>query len=105
METAKFHRKSWNAFFDTVEPSARVIANWWKSESLEFLFADRAKYENNIDRAIGNFIARFAAKLVLKEDVVSADKILRAKWYCINKEIRLKAKLYLESRLAVWVKR
>jgi hypothetical protein len=52
-------QKSWNAFFDAIEPSARVIANWWKSESLEFLFADRAKYENHIDRVIGNFIARF----------------------------------------------
>ena len=98
-------KKSWNAFFDAIEPSARVIANWWKSESLEFLFADRAKYENKTDRAIGNPIGRFAAKLLLKGDVVSADKILRAKWFCINKEIRLKAKLYLESRLAVWVKR
>lgn len=98
-------KKSWNAFFDAIEPCARVIANWWKSESLEFLFADRGKYERNTDRAIGTFIGRLAAKLVLKEDVGSADKILRSKWYCINKEIRLKAKLYLESRLAVWVKR
>jgi hypothetical protein len=98
-------KKSWNAFFDAIEPSARAIANWWKAESLEFLFADRVKYERNADRATGTFFSRIAAKLVLKEDVVSADKILRAKWYCINKEIRLKAKLYLESRLAVWVKR
>lgn len=98
-------KKSWNAFFDSVEPSARVIAEWWKAENLDFLFADRAKYEHHIDERIGNPIGRFAAKLLLKGDVVSADKILRAKWYCINKETRLKAKLYLEGRLAVWMKR
>ena len=30
-------KKSWNAFFDTIEPSARVIANWVKSEAFGFL--------------------------------------------------------------------
>ena len=25
-------KKSWNAFFDVIEPSARVIADWWKAE-------------------------------------------------------------------------
>jgi hypothetical protein len=39
--------------------------------------------------------------LFLKEDVVSADRILRAKWFCINTETRQKAKPYLESRLVV----
>ena len=98
-------KKSWNVFFDEIEPSAHVIADWWKAESLNFLFGDCGKYEKIIDERIGNPIGRFAAKLLLKGDVVSADKILRAKWFCINKEIRLKAKLHLESRLAVWVKR
>lgn len=98
-------KKSWNAYFDLIEPWAVVIANWWKAESLDFLFGDRGKYERIIDERIGNPIGRFAAKLLLKGDVVSADKLLRAKWFCINKEIRLKAKLYLEGRLAVWVKR
>lgn len=98
-------KRSWNAFFDMIEPSAKVIAEWWKTESLDFLFGERGKYEHNIDERIGNPIGRFAAKLLLKGDVVSADKLLRAKWFCINKEIRLKAKLYLAGRLAVWVKR
>jgi hypothetical protein len=98
-------KKSWNAFFEAIEPSARVIADWWKAESLNFLFGDRGKYEHNIDQRIGNPIGRLAAKLLLKGDVVSADKLLRAKWFCINKEIRLKAQMYLEGRLAVWVKR
>ena len=97
-------KNSWDAYFDTVEPSALVIANWWKAESLNFLFLERSKYEQIVDGRIGNPIGRLAAKLLLKGDVVSADKLLRTKWLCINKEIRLKAKLYLEGRLAVWVK-
>ena len=96
-------KKSWNAFFDTIEPSARVIANWVKSEAFALLFKSRGAYESHIDKAIGNPIGRFAAKLLLKEDVVSADRILRAKWFCINTETRQKAKPYLESRLVVCV--
>ena len=98
-------KKSWNAFFDAIEPSARAIANWGKGETLEFLFKSRGKYEQGIDRAIGNPIARFAAKLLLKGDVVGADKVLREKWFCINIETREKAKPYLESRLAVWMEK
>ena len=40
-------------------------------------------------------------ELFVKEDVVSADRIPRAKWFCINTETRQKAKPYLESRLVV----
>ncbi len=94
-------KKSWNAFFDTIEPSARVIANWVKSEAFAFLFKSRVAYESHIDKAIGNPLGRLGAKLFLKEDVVSADRILRAKWFCINTETRQKAKPYLESRLVV----
>lgn len=95
-------KKSWNSFFDAIEPSARIIARWSNGETLNFLFAGRAKYESNIDKAIGNPIGRWAAKLILKEDVVSADKILRQKWFCINKVTLEKARPYLESRLVVW---
>src|ERR1017187_2272944 len=94
-------KKSWNAFFDTIEPSARIIANWVKSEAFAFLFKSRAAYESHIDKAIGNPLGRLGAKLFLKDDVVSADRILRAKWFCINTEPRQKAKPYLESRLVV----
>ncbi len=94
-------KKSWNAFFDTIEPSARVIANWVKSEAFAFLFKSRVAYESHIDKAIGNPLGRLRAKLFLKDDVVSADRILRAKWFCINTETRQKAKPYLESRLVV----
>jgi hypothetical protein len=95
-------KKSWNSYFDIVEPSARMIAKWWRCETLNFLFAGRAKYENNINDAIGNPIARFAVKVLMKADVISADKILRQKWFCINKITLEKAKPYLESRLVVW---
>jgi len=94
-------KKSWNAFFDIIEPSARVIAKWWRCETYNFLFAGRAKYENNTDRAVGNLIGRVAVKLFLKDDIISADKVLRAKWFCINKLTLEKAKPYLESRMAV----
>jgi hypothetical protein len=84
-----------------IEPSARVIANWGKWESLGFLFKSRVQYEKIVDQAIGNPIGRFAVKLLLKADVLSADKVLREKWFCINFETRQKAKPYLESRLVV----
>jgi hypothetical protein len=96
-------KKSWNAFFDIVEPSARVIAKWWRCETYNFLFTGRAKYENAINPAIGNFIGRLAVKLAVKDDVASADKFLRAKWFCINKLTLEKAKPYLENRMAVRV--
>src|ERR1700689_1478807 len=46
-------KKSWNSFFDAIDPSGRIIAKWWRLETLNFLFAGRAKYEDNIDPAIG----------------------------------------------------
>ena len=97
--------KSWNAFFDAVEASARAIANWGKRETLEFLFKSRALYEQDVDRAIGNPIGRLAARLLVKGNVVAADKVLREKWFCINIETRQKAKPYLEKRLAVWMEK
>jgi hypothetical protein len=95
-------KKSWNAFFDAVEPSARVIAKWCKSETLNFLFTGRAKYESNIDEAIGNPVARLAARVMQRGDILEADKVLRQKWFCINKVTLEKAKPYLETRLVVW---
>ena len=94
-------KKSWNAFFDTIEPSARDIAGWAKLESLDWLFKSRVGYEKWVDSAIGNPLGRLGAKLFLKADVLSADRILRGKWFCINHEARQKAKPYLESRLVV----
>jgi hypothetical protein len=55
-----------------------------------------------LEPADGNLIGRLAAKLILKEDVVSADKILRQKWFCINKVMLEKARPHFESRLVVW---
>lgn len=55
-----------------------------------------------MDRAIGNLLSRLAAKLVLKDDIVTADRMLREKWFSINIETRQKARVYLEGRLAVW---
>jgi len=94
-------KRSWNAFFDTIEPSARVIANWAKLETLGFLFKSRIRYEKWTDDAIGNPIGRLAAKVFVKGDVPSADKFLREKWFCISGEIREKAKQYLGNRLMV----
>ncbi len=36
-------KKSWNSFFDIVEPSALAIAKWWRCETLNFLFAGKAR--------------------------------------------------------------
>jgi hypothetical protein len=97
-------KKSWNSFFDIVEPSALVIAKWWRCETLNFLFAGKAKYEDTIRPAIGNLVSRLAVKVLIKGDVLSADKLLRQKWFCINKVTLEKAKPYLEARLVVWAK-
>ncbi len=97
-------KKSWNSFFDIVEPSALIIAKWWRCETLNFLFAGKAKYEDTIRPATGNLVARIAVKMVIKGDVLSADKLLREKWFCINKLTLEKAKPYLEPRLVVWAK-
>jgi hypothetical protein len=98
-------KKSWNVFFDTIEPYAKEIANWGRMETLKYLFAARAKYEQWVDNAIGNPLGRFAAKLLVKGDIPRADKILRQKWFCINIETRQKAQPYLEDRLAVWMEK
>ncbi len=98
-------QKSWNAFFDVIEPSAKVIANWGKLETLEFLFWARGKYEKGVDPAVGNLFGRMVVKFLVEGDLVAADKVLREKWFCINIETRQKAKPYLESRLAVWMEK
>ena len=54
-----------------------------------------------MDKAIWNPLGCLGAKLFLKEDVVSADRILRSKWFRIYTETRQKAKPHLESRLVV----
>jgi hypothetical protein len=94
-------KKSWNAYFDMIEPSARVIAKLWRCETYKFLFAGRAQYENNINHAVGNPLSRIAVRLMMKAEIIPADKFLREKWFCINKLTLEKAKPYLESRLAV----
>ena len=98
-------KKSWNAFFDTVEPSGRIIAKWGRDESLDWLFKARVCYEERVDRSIGNPLGRLGAKWFVKDDVFSADKILREKWFCINIETRQKARPYLENRLGVWMEK
>jgi hypothetical protein len=97
-------KKSWNSFFDIIEPSALLIAKWWRCETLNFLFAGKAKYEDNIRPATGNLVAKLAVKVLIKGDVLSADKLLREKWFCINKLTLEKARPYLEDRLVVWAK-
>ena len=70
-------KKSWNAFFDTIEPSARVIANWVKLETLDFLFWARVAYEKTLTPPSGIRLVGLGAKLFVKGDVVAADKVLR----------------------------
>jgi len=93
-------KKSWNGFFDTIESSAKVIARWYRNKSFNYLFFTKGRYEADIPDILKNPIARVAIKLLRDPEIPAADKVLREKWFCIGVETRLKAKPYLESRLA-----
>lgn len=86
--------KSWNLFYDLIEPAARTFTEDGGMELKDFLF--RKKYffkpiENRLVKGVVNFL--------VKKDVAQAASVLRTQWFAIDWEVRLKARPYIEHRL------
>ena len=92
-------KKSWNQFFDTIEPYVEAYENWEKSAKREeFLFDDDYFKEIHFP---GRELLR---KQLLKFAFAQAIKMLREKWFSIDYETRVKARPYLAERLLGKVK-
>ena len=95
-------KRSWLSFFESIEPSALVIAKWHRPASLKFLFYTKSVYEDRMsldkEGVIAGALARGALAL-LKPERLAADKLLREKWFQIGLGTRLKAKPYLDEYL------
>jgi hypothetical protein len=85
--------KSWNAFFDMIEPAARTYARDYGEPMRDILF------EKDFFYTIKNPVLKAAARMLVPEEVVRAANVLRAKWFSIDWETRLKARQFLEHRL------
>jgi hypothetical protein len=92
--------KSWNAFFDVIEPSARVIAMWMTSKKYSYLFLSRKEYEKITAPVTQSLVGRALVKWVNPLEVLPADKVLLEKWFAVSQETRLKARPYIEARIA-----
>ena len=86
--------KSWNVFFDQIEPYARIMARADRVPMKEVLFTE--KY---LLKPFQNPVLKAAVKSFVGSEVSQAASILRAKWYVIDWEIRLKAFPFLQHRL------
>lgn len=98
-------KKSWNQYFDVIEPFADVFAQGsYYTPQLEFLFDDE-KFNRMFDafpvRAYkGHWLDLKALCRITVADAQAAN-ILRDKWVSISMETRLKARPYIEHRLGV----
>lgn len=92
-------QKSWNQFFDTIEPHVEAYERWEKSAKREeFLFKDE-------DFKAIQFPGReFVRKQLLKFEFAQAINVLREKWFSIEFETRVKAQPFLAARLLKKVK-
>jgi len=86
--------KSWNLFFDMIEPAARVFEKEDGEPMKGFLFKKQIFF-----KPFKNALVNAAVKVLVRAEVAQAASILRGKWYVIDWEIRLKARPFLEHRL------
>jgi hypothetical protein len=95
-------KKSWISFFESIEPSATVIAKWFRPATFKYLFLSKSDYENRTsfekEGPVGGALVRGTMAL-LRPKWVAANKLLREKWFSIGLGTRLKAKPYLEEHL------
>ena len=89
----------WNRFFDTIEPAARVFEREDKKPMQDFLFKKQIFL-----KPFENAVLKVAVKAITPAEVRWAAGILRAKWYTIDLETRLKALPYLAERFLRKVK-
>lgn len=96
-------QKYWVSFFESIAPSATVIAKWFRPASFKYLYLSKSDYENRTspDRKEGFISGALmrGAMALLKPEVVAAKKLLLEKWFTIGLATRLKAKPYLEEHL------
>ena len=86
--------KSWNLFFDMIEPAAHVFEKEDGVPMKDFLFKKQIFF-----KPFKNALVNAAVKVLVRAEVAQAASILRGKWYVIDWEIRLKARPFLEHRL------
>jgi hypothetical protein len=86
--------KTWNLYFDEIEPAARTFAKDGGDRLRDVLFKKQIFF-----KPATNPILKAAVKMLVKAEVAHAISILRTKWDSIDYEIRLKARPYLEHRL------
>jgi len=85
--------KNWNLFFDLIEPAALTFADDSGITMEKLLFQKQYFF------TVKNPFIKAAAKMLVKEEVAKASSLLREKWFSIDWEVRLKARLFLEHRL------
>jgi hypothetical protein len=96
-------KKSWNRYFDVIEPFAKVFEKGsYLSRMSDFLFDDK-EFNRMFDgfpiRAYrGHWLDLKALCRITVADAQAAN-ILRDKWVSIGIDIRLKARPYIEHRL------
>ncbi len=88
--------KSWNLFFDEIEPAARIFEKDGEGPMAEFLFKKQIFFKPIENKVVNNVL-----KALVTDEVSQAASILRTKWFVIDLDIRLKARPYLEHRLEV----
>jgi hypothetical protein len=87
-------QKSWNLFFDTIEPHVKTYENWNMPEKREdFLFDDKGF------KPIQFPGRQFVRKQLQKFEFARAIDVLREKWFAIDLQTRMKARPYLAERL------
>jgi hypothetical protein len=87
-------KKSWNQFFETIEPYVKTYEECEKpAKREEFLFDDAAF------KAIRFPGREFVRKQLLKFEFARAIDVLREKWFSIDHETRVKARPYLAEKL------
>ena len=92
-------KRSWNLFFDTIEPQIEVYERSDKSAKREqFLFEDSLFKEIHFP---GRELLR---KQFLKFEIAQAIDAMREKWFSIDYQTRVKARPYLAERLLGKVK-
>jgi len=84
----------WNRFFDTIEPAARIVGKTHNVPMKDFLF--RRQFLN---KPFQSELLNAAARALIGAELGQANSVLRARWYVIDFEIRLKALPYLAERL------
>jgi hypothetical protein len=96
-------KKSWNRYFDVIEPFARVFEQGSYSTPMSVFLFDDKKFNQMFDsfpiRAYrGHWLDLKALCRITIADAEAAN-ILRDKWVSISMETRLKARPYIEHRL------